>query len=159
MDIKIMSRRRKIKIQTDSWTGVDMSPLIDCVFLLLIFFLVTTMIKKKEKLLSVKLPDQTSSLSDNQNDNTLILAIDETGKTYIMKNKGGFDGKTVYTPVKNMALHLKNIIKQKGDSFLTTPLRIDCDRLTAFQKVINLLDICKMSGFDNVSIRIREKSK
>ena len=43
---------------------VQMSPLIDCVFLLLIFFLVTTMMKKWEMQIPLSLPSMTSSLSD-----------------------------------------------------------------------------------------------
>ena len=42
---------------------VEMTPLIDCVFLLLIFFLVTTMLKKLEKQIPVVLPDPTLSLA------------------------------------------------------------------------------------------------
>ncbi|MCS2307995.1 biopolymer transporter ExbD [Bacteroides thetaiotaomicron] len=41
---------------------VQMSPLIDCVFLLLIFFLVTTMMKKWEMQIPLSLPSMTSQL-------------------------------------------------------------------------------------------------
>lgn len=44
---------------------VQMSPLIDCVFLLLIFFLVTTMMKKWEMQIPLSLPSMTSSLSNH----------------------------------------------------------------------------------------------
>ena len=39
----------RIRKKDDDDVTLEMSPLIDCVFLLLIFFLVTTMMKKLEK--------------------------------------------------------------------------------------------------------------
>ena len=41
---------------------VSMSPLIDCVFLLLIFFLVSTMTKEKNRDISVDLPTSESTI-------------------------------------------------------------------------------------------------
>ncbi len=41
---------------------VSMSPLIDCVFLLLIFFLVATMSKKVNKDVDIRLPESNSAV-------------------------------------------------------------------------------------------------
>ena len=47
----------RIDIQEDDGIEVQMAPLIDCVFLLLIFFLVATTLKKIEKEVPLELPD------------------------------------------------------------------------------------------------------
>ena len=44
----------RLNYDDDDKVEVQMSPLIDCVFLLLIFFLVTTMMKKWEKALHLQ---------------------------------------------------------------------------------------------------------
>ena len=52
----------RLNYDEDDKVEVQMSPLIDCVFLLLIFFLVTTMMKKWEMQIPLTLPTMTSSL-------------------------------------------------------------------------------------------------
>ena len=62
---------------------VQMSPLIDCVFLLLIFFLVTTMMKKWEMQIPLSLPSMTSSLSTTRaGEEAVIIAVDEEKNVY-----------------------------------------------------------------------------
>jgi biopolymer transport protein ExbD len=51
-----MSRRKKIQAPEDDEPGLDISSLIDVCFLLLIYFIVTTQIVKKEQELSARLP-------------------------------------------------------------------------------------------------------
>jgi len=61
-----MRRKRSIDqaLREGSDEAVAMSPLIDCVFLLLIFFLVTSMLKRKEMLIPIRLPDQSAAVAD-----------------------------------------------------------------------------------------------
>lgn len=53
----------RLPLDEEEKVDIQMSPLIDCVFLLLIFFLVTTMMKKWEMQIPLSLPEMTSSLS------------------------------------------------------------------------------------------------
>ena len=46
----------KIDLQNETEPEISMSPLIDCVFLLLIFFLVAGMTKVKNKDIAIDLP-------------------------------------------------------------------------------------------------------
>ena len=67
----------------DDKVEVQMSPLIDCVFLLLIFFLVTTMMKKWEMQIPLTLPTMTSSLSTTRaGEEAVIIAVDEKKNVY-----------------------------------------------------------------------------
>ena len=52
---------------------VSMSPLIDCVFLLLIFFLVSTMTKVKNRDISVDLPTSESAIKLKPDDKQAIV--------------------------------------------------------------------------------------
>jgi biopolymer transport protein ExbD len=154
-----MRRHNRHNYESDEDVEVAMSPLIDCVFLLLIFFLVTTMIKRKEKLLPIHLPDQTSSVAAKSIDKTLILGLDKNGKIYSVRKYGGSDGELVYEPIENLVLHLKKLVDKGGIKTLKAPLRIDCDRNTPFQKAIETLDICKLQGFYNVGLRTRGRKE
>lgn len=61
---------------------VSMSPLIDCVFLLLIFFLVSTMTKVKNRDISVDLPTSESAIKLKPDDKQAIVGLDAEGNFY-----------------------------------------------------------------------------
>lgn len=81
--------RRKRRLDTGDSAEVPMSPLIDCVFLLLIFFLVTSMLKRKEMLIPIQLPDQTAAVADTPEDNILIIGLDEEGRALRFMERTG----------------------------------------------------------------------
>ena len=54
----------RLPLDEEEKVDIQMSPLIDCVFLLLIFFLVTTMMKKWEMQIPLSLPEMTSGEND-----------------------------------------------------------------------------------------------
>ena len=62
---------------------INMAPLIDCVFLLLIFFLVATTLKKIERELPLELPDSAVSMDVQQPDNYSVISIDMEGNYYL----------------------------------------------------------------------------
>ena len=152
--------RRKFRRRRRSWyesdeIDVEMTPLIDCVFLLLIFFLVTTMLKKLEKQIPVVLPDSTLTLAPVARTETVILGVDEDGR---FARESGRDGQGFirYAPVEDLAAYLKTVAQERGPQ---TPLRLDAHRNTPFQKVIDALDICALQGFENVGVRIQHTGK
>lgn len=134
---------------------VEMTPLIDCVFLLLIFFLVTSMLKKLEKQIPVVLPDSTVSLAAIARTETVILGVDERGGYYREAGKDR-EGKIQYAPLDNLAAHLKTVAQNQG---VKTAIRLDAHRHTPFQKVIDALDICAIQGFENVGVRMQHTGK
>ncbi|MFW6303136.1 MAG: ExbD/TolR family protein [Candidatus Sumerlaeota bacterium] len=142
--------RSRLPEQEDD-AGVPMSPLIDCVFLLLIFFLVTTMIKKWEKQIPVTLPDPTSALAQQADDQTYVLGLDEEGNIYRGRG-GGREGELVYVPVSDLPTLLRELADTRDTSL---PLRIDIDHATPTQAMIDTVDICKLQGFDNVGVKLR----
>ena len=138
---------------------VPMSPLIDCVFLLLIFFLVTSMLKRKEMLIPIKLPDQSSAVANTSEDDTLVIGMDRQGRTFRTLDRIGSDGEMLYEPVQDLALYLQSVLAEEGQTVLQRPLRIDADRDTPFQKAIDVLDTCKLLGFTDVGLRTRMRKK
>jgi len=131
--------------------AVDLSPLIDCVFLLLIFFLVTTMLKRLEKQIPVVLPDSTAALSPVAVTNEVIFNIDQLGNIRRGIPSRGSGGEIRYLAVSNFDGVLKEIAEAEG---VETPIRVDAEREVGFQQVINLLDTLSIQGFENVGVRL-----
>ena len=62
----------QINYEDEDKVEVSMSPLIDCVFLLLIFLLVATMSKKADKDVDIRLPESKSSSTPGSSNKTPI---------------------------------------------------------------------------------------
>ncbi len=135
---------------------VPLSPLIDCVFLLLIFFLVTSMFKRKEHLIPIKMPDSTSALAKMPNEDVLVIGLAADGSVSRASGQVDGDGATLYAPLDDLTGYLNQMMQERGAVVLEQPLRIDCDREVPFQVAITTLDICKLQGFTNVAIKTRK---
>lgn len=70
-----MSKKKRIGIK------IDMTPMVDVAFLLLIFFMTTTSFKPPEQV-SVKLPGSKSEIHVPET-KTIILTVNKNGETYI----------------------------------------------------------------------------
>ena len=80
--------RRSGRKRQDDQAGVDLSPLIDCVFLLLIFFLVTTMFKKFEHQIPIRMPDITSSLAEASREDVFQVGMSAAGRFHLQDAVG-----------------------------------------------------------------------
>lgn len=133
-----------------------MSPLIDCVFLLLIFFLVTTMLKRKEKHIRVELPDSTASVAVDTREEALQFGLDEEGRLLAPAGRQASDGATEWAPMEDLSAWLKKQVELVGPGVLNRPLHINAHRDTPFHRAIEALDICTLQGFTRVSVKTRQ---
>lgn len=148
-------RRRRRQVEEEQ-ADVAMSPLIDCVFLLLIFFLVTSILKRKEKQIQVALPDSTASVSADTAEALTVLGLDVDGRAMSPGQVRDKDGSYIWQPVPDLALYLKQLVAARGVELLERPLQINAHRDTPFQKAIDALDLCQLQGFTRVSIKTRQ---
>ncbi len=150
--------RRKRRLETGDDAEVPMSSLIDCVFLLLIFFLVTSMLKRKEMLIPINLPDQSAAVAHEAEDPILIIGVDSEGIAFRPLELAGINGELRYEAIGDLATHLKNLVK-KDPKILKRPLRIDAERDTPFQKAIDIVDTCKLIGFSDVGLKTKNRKE
>ncbi|MBF0198469.1 MAG: biopolymer transporter ExbD [Planctomycetes bacterium] len=156
-----MRRRRGREAEDEA--EVPMSPLIDCVFLLLIFFLVTTMIKRKEKLIPIQLPDMSSAVSKERKDKSLILGLGAGGSYFeghvSQERSRDKAGELVYTPIANLNSWVQKKVLSEGKEVLSQSVRIDADREVSFDDAVVMIDILKLEGFSDVGIKTRQRAR
>jgi biopolymer transport protein ExbD len=119
---------------------VSMSPLIDCVFLLLIFFLVSTMMKKVNKDIDIDLPDSESAEKMVPTNDQVVIGITADGSTY-------YDG----TQENIMSIH--DGLRELSISNPNFQVRIDTDKDAPLHKVIEIVDLCQFGGLRNIVLR------
>jgi biopolymer transport protein ExbD len=117
-----------------------MAPLIDMIFILLIFFLVTTSFVK-ESGVEVRRPvAQTAETKEKAN---MIIGIDEQGHVHI-------EGKRI--DVRSVRSRMEQYLMQtpKGSVVIAADERSRTDTL------IQVLDACRLAGVQNISIAARK---
>lgn len=133
---------------------VQLSPLIDCVFLLVIFFLVTSMFKKWEMQIPITLPDTSSSVAENVKEEAEIIGLDAIGEAY--SGTASERGQIVYTVINDLPLFLGQLAEANGPEH---PVLLSVDRDTPFKTVIKTLDLAQLQGLKNISVRTRDRKK
>ncbi len=127
--------------QAEDEVDINLTSLIDVVFLLLIFFMVTTTFEKDSKI-KIQLPTATSSRPEVQQ-NTIELLIDSKGRYYIDK-KEVLNTKPE-TLFRAMSLTLDQLEK-------TPSLVITADANANYQSVITAMDIAGRLHLTNFSL-------
>ena len=121
-----------ISRDNDDQADVSMSPLIDCVFLLLIFFLVSTMTRKGDRDIDISLPMSTSADKILPSDDHIVIGIDPEGSVY-------FDGEE--TTLNQLHADLREISLEDSEQVI----RLDADEVTPLHKVVEVLDLCQFN--------------
>jgi biopolymer transport protein ExbD len=116
--------------------GISIAPLIDIVFLLLIFFMVTSHFEIMASI-DIELPDISQRGSDQLVD-SMIVAIDKTGNYYIKKEK--MDLADIY-------LRLKEGSEQKKINLI-----LQADRDVKHGYVVRIMDLAKKAGVTSIII-------
>ena len=119
---------------------VSMSPLIDCVFLLLIFFLVSTMTRKEDKDINIDLPQSTSAAEKIPDDKMLVIGVSKEGEIFV---------EGVPTTLTQLHFDLRELSIKDPERFI----RLDADGDTPLHEVVEVLDLCQFNNLPNVNIR------
>lgn len=145
----------RLPLDENEKVEVPMSPLIDCVFLLLIFFLVTTMMKKSEMQIPLSLPAMTSSLSTTKiTDNAVIIAVDESENLYQAVQHDAYSGENLYVPINDLSSFLEQLRADKG---VEVHIEIAAYRTVPVKTVIEIFDRCQLQGFTQTRVRLGSK--
>lgn len=123
---------------------VNLTSLIDVVFLLLIFFMVSTTFTKEAEI-TVDLPEANAEPVDAVTA-PIDLTIDVKGRFYINQQK----------VVNRQIATLKKAIKLAADGRKDLPLVISADANTPHQAVITAMDAARQLGIVKLSIATKQ---
>lgn len=114
----------------------DITPLIDVVFLLLIFFMVSTVFKKDELALLMSLPKTESGEASSNIEKSVVIELTE--------NEVAYNGQKLV--LDSLGESLGKITKKD------IPIELRVDKEVKYQRVINLLDLLKKYELNNLSL-------
>ncbi len=120
---------------------LPVTPMIDIVFLLLIYFLLTTNFIVEEGI-SVIVPKAENGVPVALQE--LTITVDRTGAPYIGREK---------IPIENLLYRIKEIIGHRSDSQVI----IRADKTVILDRAVRVMDIAKAAGAARLSLATQER--
>mgnify|MGYP001587078144 CR=1 FL=1 len=119
---------------------LDMVPLINCIFLLLIFFLLTSNFMSQSGI-KISLPKAVTS--EVVQGDTIVITVTSDNRFYLNE-----------TPIT--LVELKSKLEKASN---TEPILIKADRDVTLSKVVNIWDFCRDLGIKQVNIATNQEVK
>lgn len=128
----------KVNFQTSKKVRIEMLPLIDIVFLLLVFFIYAMLSMAVHRGLPVLLPSSVSAKIDKE----LIFSV-------TVKSDG-----TLYVDKEQVSLNdLASFLKTKSAPEKEVGILLFADRSLSYQNLFQVLDQIKMAGIHRISLQ------
>jgi biopolymer transport protein ExbD len=128
--------------------SINLTPMIDVTFLLIIFFLVSSHLSKQENFLPLELPIASTGVSDFSDRMTLTIQIPSDG-SYLVNN------------ARSDLEQIQASILQKMESNGKSPIRIRIrtDKSAAYAPIARLLKLCALTGNSDIVFAVYEEGR
>jgi len=125
------------KLKAES-VGFQIAPMIDVVFLLLIFFVTSQIYAQWESEIDIHLPTAKTASEEARLPGEIIVNISQSGEVVV-------SGQTLDEA------RLATVLRRLVSVYPGQPVLIRADRKTAYEHVVRILDICRQCDVWNVS--------
>jgi len=129
-------RRFRHSTATETSGSIDISPLIDVVFLLLIFFIVTTVFVKET---GIEISKPRAASSEDLERQAILIAVTEESRVWHGGREIGQDGVRAVVAA---------LLEENPDS----PVIIRADAAAPTQAAVKVIDSAKLAGAASVSL-------
>ncbi len=136
-----MGRFQDSSSDEGAFEGIDISPLMDCVFILLIFFIVTTTFVEET---GVEVDKPTAASQSALEKNSVLIALTAQGQVVYGGNEIGIGG---VRPLVKRMLQAEKV-----------PVIIQADAAVQSGLLVRVIDEAKIAGAEKVSIATRRKT-
>lgn len=130
--------------KSQATSTLSLTPLIDVVFLLLVFFLVTTRFAQDDPRMPINLPSATSATPMTEPPKEITIDIGSNGNTML----------------NGQELTLGEIEESLQKAVASNPVHqsvvIRADRTVEFQAVVSVMDVCNRTGVADYSVTTQE---
>lgn len=133
-----MSHLSNLRKGRERGSDINLGPLIDMIFILLIFFVVTTTFVKD---LEVEIERPGAASGQQADRRALRVAIDAAGKIYL-------DGRPVHRWM--LQSRVRELLSQQPDR----PVLVVADKRLVTERLIEVVDECRMAGARKVGVDV-----
>jgi biopolymer transport protein ExbD len=123
--------------------SLNLAPMIDVVFLLLIFFMVATTFATLEERMDLELPQAESGETQVEEPRELVLDVTRDGQVFV-------DGNALDD------LALAELLERTARRDPRTPVTVRGDRDIDYGRIVRVLDLARTAGLENAGLSTRE---
>ena len=131
-----------IKINQDEKPAINLTPMIDIVFLLVIFFMVGTKFSEVERQLELTVPEVSDAAP-------MVAAVQRHVVAVLKDGTVSLDGE----PMELQKLEQQLKAEQQSGSEIKVTIRGDAQG--AFQNVARVLSVCRNAGVSDLGVSVR----
>ena len=136
-----------LRTKRDNDLDLNITPLIDVVFLLLIFFMVSTTFQRESEI-TIELPESSGDAVEKEK-TVIEVSVDSQGSYFV--NKRRVKDNDIKTLKKAISI-------TRGDN-KEPKLIISADKMTPHQSVIKVMDAARQLGLVNLTFATKQANK
>lgn len=125
------------ELEQDNDLTINILPMIDVLFAVLLFFVLSSLILTRSKVVDIERPK--SSTNTTMNKETIIISLNQKGELFI-NNK------------KTQETSLINDLKSLKDENQTKQLLIDADETSQYGDVFRIIEQAKSADFESIGL-------
>ena len=140
----------RINLGEDEQPEIGLIALIDCIFFLLMCFMVSTSFSQQtatqgQRELSVVLPEASANLDSTTSVEKIItISVDKKGGLFLQ-------GESISTT------KLQDYLKSVGRENKQTLIELAGDESVSYKHIIGVIDLCQFEGLTNIALQTRNK--
>ena len=140
----------RINLGEDEQPEIGLIALIDCIFFLLMFFMVSTSFSQQvatqgQRELSIVLPEASADLDASiPIEKVVAISVDKKGGLFLQ-------GEPVSTK------KLQDYLKVASSENKQTLIEIAGDETVPYKNIVSVIDLCQFEGLTNIALQIRNK--
>ncbi|MFP3937696.1 MAG: ExbD/TolR family protein [Phycisphaerae bacterium] len=142
--------------QTEDSAGVNMAPLIDCVFILLIFFLVTSMLQKPHNELLLDVPEAGAAEKVTEEHAPLVIKVTTQNPDPLASDDNDGPRRDPHIVIDGEPVTRQLLERRLRQVAQETPgrrIRIDSEPQLKLRHVVPIVDLCRFHGLVRVDVR------
>lgn len=136
-----------LRTKRDTELELNITPLIDVVFLLLIFFMVSTTFQRESEI-TIELPESSGDIAES-NKKVIEISIDNQGRYFV--NQRRLKDSDIKTLKKAISI-------TRGDA-KEPKLIISADKMTPHQSVVRAMDAARQLGLVHLTFATKQVNK
>jgi biopolymer transport protein ExbD len=118
---------------------LNLTPMVDIVFLLIIFFMVGTQFAEMERSIDVQLPTVSSVTPLTNLPDAKVIDIHD-------------DGKIVYEGTEVTLEDLQGVLEKAKENYTGQAIVLRGDQRCAYQQIMNVIAVCKRAKISSISL-------
>ena len=139
-----MMRSKYQSVKSNSGSEVNILPLIDVLFAILLFFMLSSIVLTEKNQIAVKRPTISQAEQVGKAKKTITITLKNNRKLYLEENE-------------LLTAELSQRLKRLSQDNSIDQVLIDADKACVYGEVMEILDIVKAAGLNSIGLAVNKR--